>query len=535
MSLPRGRDRKIKEIQSRCVESIMIMTPFYSRMFQYLLWLVVLQCIFILAVNNIAYASDTQASLKQGKRLFETAWTQDQGFGHAKGKGPFEVAAGGFPLGFKMISTPRVSSCVGCHSSPFGQAGGSSEIVTNVIVAGNQLRAFIPKHLQQRHMDRGGFDAIINNNATIPVYGAGYVDMLARQITADLQAIRDGLKPGESKALVSKGISFGQLSRHVNGSWDTSLVEGLSVGSTFSSGLDSPPSLLIKAFHQDGSVVSLREFTINAFDFHLGMQATERFGKDADPDGDGVRDELTEADITAITLFQAALPVPGRVIPNNPTAEKNILRGEVLFKDIGCAECHRPSLPLNDKGWVYTEPNPYHAEGNLQAGDKSIARVDLTAKNLPKPRPVLREGIVQVPIFSDFKLHDITSGADDLNQDALNMHTVFGSEEFFAGASRFLTARLWGHANQPPFFHNGDYSTILHAVLAHAGEAKDSAKKFKQLDSTEQFSIIEFLKTLQVLPPNTQYLIVDEKGHEKHWPPLKKLSDYSFPMVIKNE
>jgi hypothetical protein len=34
-----------------------------------------------------------------------------------------------------------------------------------------------------------------------------------------------------------------------------------------------------------------------------------------------------------------------------------------------------------------------------------------------------------------------------------------------------------------------------------------------------QDSIIEFLKTLQVLPPGTRFLIVDENGKKKKWPP----------------
>jgi len=37
--------------------------------------------------------------------------------------------------------------------------------------------------------------------------------MLARQITADLQSIRDGTAPGNSRALVSKGIFFSLASR----------------------------------------------------------------------------------------------------------------------------------------------------------------------------------------------------------------------------------------------------------------------------------------------------------------------------------
>jgi hypothetical protein len=32
-------------------------------------------------------------------------------------------------------------------------------------------------------------------------------------------------------------------------------------------------------------------------------------------------------------------------------------------------------------------------------------------------------------------------------------------------------------------------------------------------------AIIEFLKTLQVLPPGTHSLVVDESGRPKTWPP----------------
>ena len=34
-----------------------------------------------------------------------------------------------------------------------------------------------------------------------------------------------------------------------------------------------------------------------------------------------------------------------------------------------------------------------------------------------------------------------------------------------------------------------------------------------------QDSVIEFLKSLQVLPPGTKHLVVDEHGKPKKWPP----------------
>ena len=56
-------------------------------------------------------------------------------------------------------------------------------------------------------------------------------------------------------------------------------------------------------------------------------------------------------------------------------------------------------------------------------------------------------------------------------------------------------------------------------MLAHAGEAQAARRAFEALSEDEQGSIIEFLKTLQVLPPGTKHLIVDERGKKKEWPP----------------
>src|SRR5206468_10336727 len=139
-----------------------------------------------------------------------------------------------------------------------------------------------------------------------------------------------------------KGISFGALARDAGGAWNTSKVEGLPAVSLISDGAASPPSLAILPFHQAGRVVSIREFTNNAFNHHHGMQSTERFGVDTDPDGDGFKNELTRADITAVTLFQATMAVPGRVIPNNPDIEQAVLNGEAVFDQIGCTSCHVP-------------------------------------------------------------------------------------------------------------------------------------------------------------------------------------------------
>jgi hypothetical protein len=360
---------------------------------------------------------------------------------------------------------------------------------------------------------------LANSRATLGMFGSGYIEMLARQMTADLQAIRDATAPGAVKPLLSKGVSFGVLARTADGIWDVSKVEGLPAKSLAPTDPQGKPSLIIRPFHQAGAVVSLREFTNNAFNHHHGIQSSERFGSEADPDGDGFVNELTRADVTAATVFQAALAVPGRVIPNDPTIEQAVLLGEQRFRDIGCATCHVPSLPLDKEGWIFTEPNPYNPAGNLQLSDTPSFEVDLSSKKFPPPRLTPVRGIVHVPAFTDMKLHDICAGPDDPNAEPLDMQQPAGSAGFFAGNRKFVTRKLWGVANEPPFFHHGQFTTLREAILAHAGEALTLRQAFTALSEYEQGTIIEFLKTLQVLPPETKHLIVDERGRRKAWPP----------------
>ena len=78
---------------------------------------------------------------------------------------------------------------------------------------------------------------------------------------------------------------------------------------------------------------------------------------------------MTRADMTAISIFQATLPVPGRALPKDPAVRAAVITGERLFSSVGCATCHVPALPLDNQGWVYFEPNPYNPPGTLQITD----------------------------------------------------------------------------------------------------------------------------------------------------------------------
>ncbi len=90
-----------------------------------------------------------------------------------------------------------------------------------------------------------------------------------------------------------------------------------------------------------------------------------------------------------------------------------------------------------------------------------------------------------------------------------------GPHEFFEGNAKFLTKRLWGAASEPPYFHHGRFTTLREAVLAHAGEAFDSRAAFLALPAAEQNAVIEFLKSLRVLPPGTCATVVEEDGNPR--------------------
>jgi hypothetical protein len=362
-----------------------------------------------------------------GRTLFTARWSSQEGAGRplAKGTGtplsdPQDPLV--FPRNFNRISAPDTNSCAGCHNSP--DVGGGGDIVGNVFVLGQRFD-FASFNLLDTIPGKGTLDergipvtlqTIANSRKTVGMFGSGYIEMLARQITADLQTIRDATVPGTAHVLISKGISFGRIIRRSDGTWDVSQVEGIPAPSLMTSG-QTPPSLIIRPFHQAGNVISLRQFTNNAYNHHHGIQSEERFGAGVDADGDGFVNELTRADVTAVTLFQATLPVPVRVIPADSDVVNAIRTGQKRFEEIGCARCHIPQLALDKKGWIYTEPNPYNPPGNLQPGDAPVLAVDLTSDELPGPRLKPVGNVVWVPAFTDFKLHDITAGPQDPNRE----------------------------------------------------------------------------------------------------------------------
>lgn len=423
-----------------------------------------------------------------GEFIFAARWTKLDGQGRpaATGNGTPSKRDPNTDPGFIRTSGPDSTSCADCHNQPF--VGGAGGFVANVFVLAQVLDPVVDSVSAE----------FSNERNTLGMNGSGAIEMLAREMTYDLLLIKNSAlnearstNKAVTKRLDSKGVNFGQITANPNGSVDSSKVEGVDA------------DLIIKPFHQKGVVNSIRVFTVNAYNHHHGMQAVERFGKGQkdnkgnliatdDFDEDGVPDELSIGDITASTIFQAAMNIPGRVVADDAARRLAARNGETRFTEIGCADCHKPALPLAST--LFTEPNPYNPPGNLREQDVQRAYFFDMTKDISKPRlePAAAGGAI-VRAFTDLKRHVI---CDDLDPFFRNEHLVQSG----VPVDQFLTRKLWDVGNTAPYGHRGDLTTMTEAILHHAGEARPQRERFAALSKDQQGEIIEFLKQLQILP-----------------------------------
>ena len=386
-----------------------------------------------------------------------------------------------FPDNFNRISGPDANACSSCHGVP--RLGGGGDNATNVFVLADRLAFVNFDGLDGDGLQTHTLKTVGNERTSLGLFGSGIVELLAREMTSDLHKIRDEARRQAARSgsevnvkLSSKGIGFGWITARPDGTISLDEIEGV----------DS--DLIIRPFMQKGTIVSLREFAVKAMNQHFGMQASERFGDAVDHDADGMADELSRGDITALVMFQATLPAPVRSESKNRDVRAVAERGEALFSSIGCAGCHIPELPLESA--VFSEPNPFNPSGKLQVNDvESPYEVDLVSLERLTDFRRNEDGHIMVPVFTDLKRHKM--GAV-LNNEAL--------EEEGVPTDEWLTRKLWGFASEPPFLHHGRATLMSEAILAHGGEARESRESFSDLSAEDQAAVIEFLKTLQ-LPP----------------------------------
>jgi cytochrome c5 len=388
------------------------------------------------------------------------------------------------PDNFNRISGPDSNACSGCHNLP--GAGGGGDNVANVFVRAQELDFvdFDNQFDDRKEVEVGAaidLQNVANERGTVGMFGSGLIELLAREMTADLHDIRDEALNSSSKSgqpvaadLVTKGIRFGSITAHPSGAIDTTLVVGVDY------------DLVIRPFHQKGVVASLRGFTNNALNHHHGLQTYERTGAGKDPDGDGVRNEITPGDTTALVVFQATLPMPTQRVATDDDQKRRVASGKALFDSVGCSACHVQEMPL--KSLIFTEPGPYNSGKDLVPGKvDALLEIDLADYS-----PTLKQnsdGEYLIPVFTDLKRHKM---GDELNNELLEQDDVPTDE--------WLTKKLWGFVSEPPFLHHGRATLISEAIEAHGGDSQPSRDAFMGLSEDDRNAIIEFLKTLVIVP-----------------------------------
>src|SRR6185503_8185318 len=177
---------------------------------------------------------------------------------------------------------PNAVSCNACHIQLFDDGSGSpvGNVHRDPLHSGN-LRKFIQRN-------------------TPPTFALGALQRLAEEMTAQLQKDRDAVKSQACAfgaavgALAAKGVSFGSIRAARTGTapctvaYDTTNVDGVSA------------DLIVRPFQWKGIKATIRDFNRDAAHNEIGMQAVEIVGNGVDGDGDGIADELTVGDITAL-------------------------------------------------------------------------------------------------------------------------------------------------------------------------------------------------------------------------------------------
>ena len=244
-----------------------------------------------------------------------------------------------FQVGFR--GGPEATRCASCHWR--GGVAGGGDAADNA-------------YLQGDGETQGS--ALERNPPSLA--GAGWVEIAAREMTTELQAKRFALLGAARQAgaptrgeLSAKGLSFGALTMRPDGTADSTEVVGV--------GAD----LVVRPFGRKGTFASLRDVIEDELATHHGMQSTHLVAASAelpakvgpyggdDPDGDGVTDEISEGQVTVLTLFVAQQGVPIVEMPDTPLAPTSLwATGRVTFESVGCAACHTPTLRLSTSRFV---------------------------------------------------------------------------------------------------------------------------------------------------------------------------------------
>lgn len=160
--------------------------------------------------------------------------------------------------------------------------------------------------------------------------------------------------------------------------------------------------------------------------------------------------EVTDSIVGAVAFYTQTLGVPAR----RNLDDRQVILGEALFRRVGCAGCHIPSMRTGTMPGIPEVSNQ------------------------------------QIQPFTDLLVHDMGPALADNRPD------------FKAGGREWRTTPLWGVGlvstvnGHTRFLHDGRARSLMEAVLWHGGEAEQARRAVQRMPATERAALVKFLESL---------------------------------------
>jgi Di-haem oxidoreductase, putative peroxidase len=428
--------------------------------------------------SSFIISRDPFRAIRRGRQLFQRKFTRDEGQGPGVGDGAGDVE------NVLAIAAGLGDSCASCHGRPRGSAGFGGDVATR------------PDSRDAMHL-----------------FGLGLKEMLADEITSELRAIRaaavlEASRSGHdvSRALLGKGVRYGEVTAHPDGTVDTSGVSGVD------------RDLRVRPLFHHGGTISIREFVVGALQAEMGLQALDpdlaaaaAGGKittpagmvldgsldrveapptadpTADPDQDGIRNEIPQALVDYFEFYLLNYFKPATAFREGSD------KGGRLLDKVGCTSCHVRDLRIeHDRRVADVETAFDPARGifnRLFATATALVSSTDDGSGFPAVRKPLLGPFLVRNIFTDFKRHDVGPAFYERNYDGTLRR-------------EFLTTALWGVGTSAPYGHDGRSTSLTEVIARHGGEAQASRDAFLALGPADETSVIEFLQSLVLFPPD---------------------------------
>ncbi len=204
----------------------------------------------------------------------------------------------------------------------------------------------------------------------------------------------------------------------------------------------------IGRFGKKGATYNLLQQTATAYNQDIGIVSSFEdkdtyTGLASDP-------EILNTTVEDVVFYLKTLKVPPRRNENDP----DVIAGEMLFTNAGCAKCHRKEFTTG-------------------------------------PSPIAALSVKTFFPYSDLLLHDMGPGLDD------------GYTEGSALSAEWRTPPLWGlglsknsQGGQYFLLHDGRAKSIEEAISLHGGEGLAASTAFSNMSSADKAKLIKFLESL---------------------------------------